>query len=416
MLRLKRAVTLAVSLAAHGLGATEFNLATVEALALERDAGLAGLSARAESMSAHAVAAAQLPDPKLKLGLNNFPTDSFDRRQEPMTQVRLGVVQAFPPAGTLAHRGERSNSLADAAKAAVVERRLGVLRKVRQTYLDLYFQSQALRIVAINKRLFRQLVEVTEQQYAAGTGTQQDVAQAQLQLSLLEDREASRQSELEQARAALVRWLGEAPAGLPVAVFPPLPEPLEAEDIEQQLPRHPLIVAADQRLAASGYGVALAEDRYKPGWSLDVTYGSRRGDAPQGGDRADFLSAMVMLDLPLFPAKRQDRTLAARRAEQRSARYGREDQLRRLQAELAGEAAAWQRLDERVMRYDEQILDQAALNTEAALNAYRSGLREFNNLMLARVSEFQARIDHLRLRVDRAKRQVSLLYLQGEAS
>ena len=38
----------------------------------------------------------QLPDPKLKIGVMNLPLDSFERDQEAMTQLQLGLQQAFP--------------------------------------------------------------------------------------------------------------------------------------------------------------------------------------------------------------------------------------------------------------------------------------------------------------------------------
>lgn len=396
--------------------AAEFTLESAEALALARDAGIARLQAQSEAYADQAIAGSQLADPKLKFELGNFPTDTFHRRQEPMTQVKLGIVQAFPSPGTLDHRGGRLHSLAGAQRAAVAERRLSVLRGVRQTYLELFFQHRAVNILRDNQRLFQQLVEVSEQQYAAGRGTQQDVVQAQLQLSLLEDREAKFLTDLEQAQAEFVLWLGELPADFSAESFPVLPPELSQVEIQALLPDHPLVAVANQQLQASGFAVALAEDRYKPDWTLDLTYGSRRGDEPGGGNRADFLSAMVMMDLPLFPGKRQDRSLSARKAEQSSARYLREEQLRSLGVQLAVGYAALKRLDERLGLYDERVLKQAELNSEAALKAYQSGLQEFNNLMLARVNELQARIDYLRLRVDRAGRQAALLYLQGEAS
>ncbi|MEC9340146.1 MAG: TolC family protein, partial [Pseudomonadota bacterium] len=128
MSRIAFAATLLWLVAARATMASGFDLQTVEHLALQSDAGLAALSARAEALAEQAVAEAQLPDPKLKLGLNNFPTDTFHRRQEPMTQVQVGVVQAFPAPGTLGHREAQATSLARAADAAVAERRLALLR------------------------------------------------------------------------------------------------------------------------------------------------------------------------------------------------------------------------------------------------------------------------------------------------
>ncbi|MCF6319376.1 MAG: transporter, partial [Proteobacteria bacterium] len=48
------------------------------------------------------VAAGQLPDPKVSLAFLNFPTDTFNFGQEPMTQLKVGVSQMFPRGKTLA--------------------------------------------------------------------------------------------------------------------------------------------------------------------------------------------------------------------------------------------------------------------------------------------------------------------------
>ena len=44
---------------------------------------------------------------------------------------------------------------------------------------------------------------------------------------------------------------------------------------------------------------------------IDVTYGERTGRNLNGSGRADFFSAMLMVDIPLFTNKRQDKRLTA---------------------------------------------------------------------------------------------------------
>jgi len=61
------------------------SLQEAETLAIERDAKLSEIRLNSESLQERAVAEGTLPDPKLKVGLANFPTDTFDREQEPMT-------------------------------------------------------------------------------------------------------------------------------------------------------------------------------------------------------------------------------------------------------------------------------------------------------------------------------------------
>jgi outer membrane protein TolC len=127
------------------------------------------------------------------------------------------------------------------------------------------------------------------------------------------------------------------------------------------------------------------------------------------------MAAMVTVDLPLFPAKRQDRRLAASLQEAEAASLTRADRLRELRAMLDTDYASWQRLGERASLYETQLLVEARANVQASLNAYQSGVTEFSTLMRARITDLDVRLDDLRVRVDRAKARARLLYLAGEA-
>ena len=81
---------------------------------------------------------------------------------------------------------------------------------------------------------------------------------------------------------------------------------------------------------------------------------------------------------------------------------------------LATDYANWQRLGERADLYASQLLHESSANARASLNAYQNGVTEFTTLMRARITDLDVRLDDLRIRVDRAKAQASLLYLAGE--
>ena len=86
-------------------------------LALENDPAISATRARARALSDEAVANGQLPDPKLRTGLYNLPVDDFDIDREPTTQLRLGVVQAFPRGDTLRFKQLQTESMASAELA-----------------------------------------------------------------------------------------------------------------------------------------------------------------------------------------------------------------------------------------------------------------------------------------------------------
>jgi len=90
------AATLLLFLSAEIVFAAELTLAEASQLALKDDYTLQAIGARSQSMSELSIAAGQLPDPKVKLGFANLPTDTFNLGQEPMTQAVIGVQQMFP--------------------------------------------------------------------------------------------------------------------------------------------------------------------------------------------------------------------------------------------------------------------------------------------------------------------------------
>ncbi len=368
----------------------------------------------AEARRQGAVADGQLPDPKLKLALANFPTDNFNRTEEAMTQIKVGVIQSFPRGNTLAYREQRTLALGDAEQARGQDQALKTLRSTREAWLEVYFQVQAGRIVEASREFFVQLVGITEAQYGAGRSNQQDVLQAGLELSRLDDRQTRIQTAEDTARAELAKWIGE-PALQPLPdELPRLPGVRAIGALEAGIPDHPSIGVENARVAANRMSERVAREQYKPGWSLDVTYGQRGGNHPDGEDRPDFLSATVVMDMPLFTGQRQDRRLAASEQERLAATHARDDRLRELRRLLHSEYARWRRLGERVALYDKRLIPEAEANVEAALLAYQSRVTEFITLMRARITDLDTRLQALRLRVDRAKAQARLLYVAGE--
>ena len=63
--------------------------------------------------------------------------------------------------------------------------------------------------------------------------------------------------------------------------------------------------------------------------------------------------------------------------------------------------------------YQGSVLPHSEQNTEATLNAYKSGVTDFNVLVRARLTELKSQLQFVKLNVERAKAQVELLYLAG---
>jgi outer membrane protein TolC len=383
-------------------------------IALDNDPASAASRATARAYSENAIADGQLPDPKLKTALANLPVDDFDISSEPMTQLQLGIEQEFPRGDTLHHRQLRAESLAGAEQANAATTTLQTVRDVSRHFLELYYQVQAAAIVAETRKLFAQLVDITQAHYGSGRVSQQDVLRASLELARLDDRATRIETAADENRAALAKWL-DAAADQPLADrFPELPVLPARAQLETALLEHPVLEAETARVNAMKQGIRIAQEQYKPGWSAGIEYRKRFGDDPDGNPRSDMMAAMLNVELPLFTGNRQDRRLAASIAETEAAELRRDDKLRELRRMLAADYSDWLRLGERATLYETKLLREATANADASLHAYQSGVTEFTTLMRARITELDVRLDELRIRVDRARAQANLLYLAGE--
>lgn len=387
----------------------------VEDIALELDPVTKSFIARSQSLTEQAIADGQLPDPRLKLGAMNLPVDTFDRGQEAMTQLQVGIQQSFPRGDTLQYRREQTEALSEIEMTRSRMRLLEVLRDVRLSFFQLYYKSAAQEVLEENRDLFSKLLEITQRQYAAGRDNQHDVLRAQLELSLIDDRILEVVQEMESATADLGKYIGYENATRAVQKnFPELPAVPPLDVIRENLVSHPIMKIEDAALLASRKRINEAEEQYKPGFNVDVTYGERTGRDFDGDSRPDFFSAMLLIDLPIFTDKRQDRRLAAAKKQKLARQFSRADKLRELRSMAEREQANMSRLDERLQLFEKRAASDARMNVQSTLKAYQNDVTDFTTLMRAYLTELNTRLDLLRISIEKAKVQSKLLYLAGE--
>jgi len=388
-------------------------LAEAEDLALAAEPGQQAMRAKAAALEARAMVAGQLPDPRLRVGLNNFPIESGGFRTEGMTHAAIGLQQTFPAGKTRSISMRQFDLLATEMNENAEARSRNVLTAARSAWLDLYYWEQAHELVSESRPLFDDLATVTRSLYSVGRKSQQDVLRAELELSRLQDRLIDIERQRSRAQAVLGEWVGS-DAARPVA--PKLPswgQIPQLESMQAMLLGHPVLRAADAQIEVRGAGVDLANQRSKPGWTLDLGYSYREGMLPSGESRSDFVSLGVTVDLPFFRKTSVDSTLSAALQERSAAKSVREQTWRSLRSQLVAEHARWHDLTRRLSLYDARILNQAKDNAEASMLAYQSDRGDFADVMRAYIDDLNTRIEHIRLRVERAQSFAVLANLGG---
>ncbi|MBM5812957.1 MAG: TolC family protein [Gammaproteobacteria bacterium] len=408
-----RTAALLITLACGPLASadTPLRLDQAIAMALERDAGRAAELAEADAAAARAIAAAQLPDPELKLEARSVPVDSLALDREDMTMLGIGVAQRLPTrrGRELARSQLEHHAHHFSAAAALREREVGLA--VARDWLELDFLDGALALLVEERDQAALQLETARAAYAAGEAEQSALLQARALLLDLDELRIDRQREREIASARLGRWLGAPAPAARIPGFTPAPD--VAAEPESALDSHPALLVFEHETAAAATEVELARTRYRPALAVELGYGLRQGRDAAGRGRDDLLDAMLTIELPLFTRNRQDRELAAARAAARAAQARREQARRELSERFAIALAEIRRRREALALYDGEAHRLAAAAADAALAAYRSGAGGIDAVFAARRQALGLRQRELQLRYELDLAAAEIRYLTG---
>ncbi|MCC7327281.1 MAG: TolC family protein [Burkholderiales bacterium] len=409
-----RVTSLIVALALSALAAPSvaaeapLTLAEAQRRALARSQMLPAQDAAAAAAREMAVAAGQLPDPVLKLGIDNVPvngSDAWSLTQDFMTMGRIGVMQEWintDKRDTRRARFEREASRAEVEKAAA---QANIARDTALAWIDRYY-AEAL-VALIGEQIVEAGLEVDSAEFAyrGGRGSQADVFAARGAKAALTERMSEARRRVATAVTMLARWVGQG-ADAPLAGSPKFETvPLSRTHLATQLADHPMIAQLTQAQAVAAAEAQVAQANRDPSWSFEIAYQQR------SSAYSNMMSVGVSIPLPWDRANRQDRDVAAKLALVDQARALREEALRAHVAEVAAMLDEWDNGRERQALYAESLLPLARDRTAAAVAAYRGGKSALAEVLAARRGELDLRREALLLERETARLWAQLNFL-----
>lgn len=386
-------------------------------LAIERAPTLSASGAQTAAAREEVARAAALPDPKLMLGLANLPvtgTDAFDVHADDMTMKQIGLTQDVPARAKRQARQAVAERTVEQTQALSLAERLAVRRQAAQAWIAVWAAQREVEALRALREPANVAVRAAKARLAGGTGSAVDAMATQNAAQELENRIDAAAAALQAARAGLARWLGVEAADLriegmlPVLTALPVSPAVLQASIDRQAPLLPW--RSREAVAEAEVDAAIAEKQ--PDWSIGVAYGQRDRTLP-GLRRSDMLTLQFAIDLPLFARNRQDRGIAARRAELAAVAAERED-ARRTQAETVGRTLAeWEGLKRQIQRKEAESLPLARDRAKTALAAYAAG-GDLQPWLEARHDEIELHIEHARDLGELGRAWAALAYLLPE--
>lgn len=406
---LGRVVLALMALAPAILSAASLSFLEAQQAALGQSRHLIAQDAAIAATRERAVAAGERPDPMLSLGIENLPVNGSDRyslTRDFMTMRKIGLSQEFTRSDKLGLRRERQQREAEIAAAGKGLVQSEVLRSAGKAWLTSYYLQERRELLQEQLLQARQQLAASEASYRGGRATQADTINTRSEILLLEDQLQDMDRQLNQARSALARWVGDDQSRQTLLGKPDFDRThLAVGDLESHLIRHPDLIMQERRIALADTDARLAEANKQVDWTAELSYAQR------GSAFSDMVSVGVSMPLQWDQARRQNRELAARQAQVEQARAERDDMLRAHVAEVRALVDDWQSGLNRLQRYREQLLPLSKTRTQAALASWRGGRGALSDVLAARRALLDTRLQALQLEMQTALAWADLEFL-----
>jgi cobalt-zinc-cadmium efflux system outer membrane protein len=179
--------------------------------AVQRSESTRSARAGVTSASDAAQAAAQLPDPTLRAGIDNVPVTGSDRlstTRDSMTMKRIGISQEWLSADKRAARQAAAEAMVSkqiiAVRAAAADTRM----QTALAYIDAYFARESLKLTSLMELHLHEEFAAARARLSAAAGSGQEVLALTGARGMAEDESADVRQQQATADVALRRWTG----------------------------------------------------------------------------------------------------------------------------------------------------------------------------------------------------------------
>ncbi|SDJ51654.1 TolC family protein [Pseudomonas abietaniphila] len=372
---------------------------------------LTAQDAKIQAASSAAIPAGELPDPKLLLGVQNYPIGGPDRwsiDQDFMTMRMVGVSQEMPNSAKRKARVEVADAAIDRAAAERRVERLKVRQATALAWINSYSVERKDTLFQDFYKENRLLADTVRAQIAGGRAQPADAVTPKQEAAQLEEQQDDLIRQRAQARAALKRWIGPAANDKPVGSLPEWP--VDASGYSHKLQHHPELAAFEPMTREAQAKAREAEAEKQSDWSWEVDYQNR------GREFGDMVSVRFSWDLPLFPDSRQNPKIAAKHAELNQLEAEREVLSREHTQQLEDQVADYERLNRAVHRSQSSLLPLAKEKVELTMASYRAGKGDLNSVVAARRELIEARLKQIDVEEQRALTSARLYFAYGESA
>ncbi|APR38171.1 TolC family protein [Paraburkholderia sp. SOS3] len=371
-------------------------------VAQARSSSIEAAQAAVRGDSAVVVKAGQLPNPTLKLSVEDLPINgpqAFTIGQDDFTMRGIGIEQEWVSPAKRRLRTALANRTVDQDRTTYLEKLAEVRQQTAMAWLNAVFAKKA---VTLNKALVDHLndeLAVRQASYRGAQGSATDIAQARVMLGNARDALIDAQQDEKAALIDLSRWTAAGNVLEVADQTPSLDSPVPGMSAEQIAQVQPALIAARSAISVADAATDVARSDRSPNWTWGLTYFKR------GGNFSDYVSFGVSIPLPINRKNLEDRDVEQKSEMGTQARLNYEDAERQVMAGIQTLSTKLASGRDRLANLQQTVLPAADQKVQLANAAYRAGTGSLADAFEARHLQLETELQVLNL-----ERQVSLVW------
>lgn len=353
-------------------------------------------------------AADELPDPRLRAGIQNLPLSgpaAFELNRQLPTQIQVGIEQEIPNLAKRRARFGMAEADIDLAAAQLRQTSYRVRVGAGMAWISLAYAQRALTVADDALAEIERLVPLARSSVAAGSARPAESLEVRRAVLEVEDMRTRIEADRETAQAMLSRYTA-LPNATATGTIPSAD--LDPEGLRAMLQSNPELVVALAQVRQAEARSDLARSERRPDFGVNVSYGRRDPDF------GDAISVMGSITLPIFADRRQNPRIAAAEAEAAAAQSARADRLRELEARFETDLAAWRSAYRQWQRATDELLPLAESRVDLERASFAAGRADLLDIIDAIKTLAMLRVDILQREEATVEAAANLRLTYGE--
>ncbi len=362
-----------------------------------------------------------LPDPELKLGVNNIPVTKPSFKESDMTSKEIGIYQMIPLYGKLSAK-ERI-AILEYKKALEMYRlyQAYYLHTIRSYYLEIAYLTEYIKIIEDTKRYLTFLLDIQKSRSTVGIGMLSDVLKVSVELTKLDEEIITVNTTIAEMQRKIASLLGDSNRVIQYKITD-----INFTTIENQkqfdTSLHDVIINNNPELQLLSLQLLIDEEEINlkhkdlyPDVEVGIAY-MQREKSPQGENRDDMISIMATFNIPMwFMSKNKPaiQEMKIKKGESQALYNDKKNDIESAIYVITLNIEKWKQLAE---LYNNRIIPQLDTMLKTDLAYYRTGNIEFMKILDA----IRMRLDYMKqLRVDAKEYYAAisfLHFLQGDTT